>query len=77
MRVAGIVTIAVLLLPIAAQAEQSYRVYTEHPRLWLNARHLRLLRLVLQTQPRPFGCGIVALRYFAANRKFGSFAEFP
>ena len=32
------------LLPIAAECEQSYRVYTEHPRLWLDARRLRLLR---------------------------------
>ncbi len=33
-----------LLLPAAADCEQSYRVYTEHPRLWLDARRLRLLR---------------------------------
>ncbi len=33
-----------LLLPVAAECEQSYRVYTEHPRLWLDARRLRLLR---------------------------------
>ncbi|MBI3665459.1 MAG: hypothetical protein HY236_04415, partial [Acidobacteria bacterium] len=32
------------LLPIAAECEQSYRVYTEHPRLWLDTRRLRLLR---------------------------------
>jgi hypothetical protein len=33
-----------VLLPVAAECEQSYRVYTEHPRLWLNARRLRLLK---------------------------------
>ena len=30
--------VAALLLPIVAEADQSYRVYTEHPRLWLEAR---------------------------------------
>jgi len=36
--------VLLLVLPAAAECEQSYRVYTEHPRLWLNARRLRLLR---------------------------------
>jgi hypothetical protein len=33
-----------LFLAGVAECQQSYRVYTEHPRLWLNARRLRLLR---------------------------------
>ncbi|MBI3697494.1 MAG: hypothetical protein HY238_21995 [Acidobacteria bacterium] len=32
-----------LLAPVA-ECQQSYKVYTEHPRLWLDARRLRLLR---------------------------------
>jgi len=35
---------AAMLIPVVAECEQSYRVYTEHPRLWLDARRLRLLR---------------------------------
>lgn len=38
-----VITAVLLMLP-ATGAGQSYRVYTEHPRLWLNARHLRLLK---------------------------------
>jgi hypothetical protein len=34
----------VLLAPGASWAAESYQVVTEHPRLWLNARRLRLLR---------------------------------
>ena len=44
MRLAPVVLFLTLLLPIAAQSQQSYQVYSEHPRLWLNARHLRLLK---------------------------------
>ncbi len=32
------------LLPVFGRAEQSYRVYTEHPRLWLTPRRLKLLK---------------------------------
>ncbi len=39
-----LLALAALVLTAAAQCEQSYRVYTEHPRLWLNARRLRLLQ---------------------------------
>lgn len=39
-----LVVLLAALLPVAAECEQSYRVYTEHPRLWLNARRLRLLK---------------------------------
>ncbi len=44
MRIARTLLLLASLLPVAALCEQSYRVYTEHPRLWLDARRLRLLR---------------------------------
>lgn len=44
MRISRIILAVLFALPVAANCEQSYRVYTEHPRLWLNARRLRLLR---------------------------------
>ncbi|HYM09307.1 MAG TPA: hypothetical protein VEU62_01170 [Bryobacterales bacterium] len=44
MRIARAILLLASLLPIGAECEQSYRVYTEHPRLWLDARRLRLLR---------------------------------
>ena len=40
----AILAAGLLALSVAADGEQSYRVYTEHPRLWLEARRLRLLR---------------------------------
>jgi hypothetical protein len=39
-----LVVLLAALLPVVAECEQSYRVYTEHPRLWLNARRLRLVK---------------------------------
>lgn len=44
MRIATTLLLLGALLPAGAACEQSYRVYTEHPRLWLNTRRLRLLR---------------------------------
>lgn len=38
------------LLAGVAECEQSYRVYTQHPRLWLDARRLRLLRRECQRE---------------------------
>ncbi len=38
------VLVMLALLPVVAPGDQTYRVYTEHPRLWLEARRLRLLQ---------------------------------
>lgn len=44
MRVLITLTALALLAPMAAECQQNYRVDTPHPRLWLNARRLRLLK---------------------------------
>src|ERR1700726_616774 len=39
-----LVLASLLILPLASQTEDEYRVYTEHPRLILTAQRLRLLK---------------------------------
>src|SRR5689334_12599673 len=44
MRISAFLLLGALLLAPAAGCEQAYSVNTPHPRIWLNARHLRLLK---------------------------------
>src|SRR2546425_6677105 len=75
------VLILALLSTFLAEGEQSYRVYTDHPRLWLDTRRLRLLKrererdsvrwqqlqlLVKSKQPLPEEPLVKALEYQVA-----------
>ncbi len=44
MKVLKILIAVAFLTPVAADCQQAYRVEAPHPRLWLNARRLRLLK---------------------------------
>ncbi len=84
MRISTAAFALVALLPVAGECDQTYRVYTQHPRLWLDARRLRLLRrerqrdsirwkqidlLVKSQQSLPEEPLVWALEYQAAQRE--------